>query len=209
MRFYGAFWVILSGNYRHSSNHPWPTRKSYFVIKTVLGNGWAPLYAMLSARMFEHCLGYIFRELNAWFNKWYTWQWMNGACWKSGEAAAEPWVGSQIAKFMGPTWGPPGSCRPQMGPMLAPWTLLLGLVMMKAGHGFTFCITDPLCEESTSYYTKIAFLRVHTQFIMIAYIYYFISYTLWWAHKQSSHINISHLPFDDVTIDCAIYNVTH
>ena len=27
---------------------------------------------------------------------------------------------------MGPTWGPPGSCRPQMGPMLAPWTLLSG-----------------------------------------------------------------------------------
>ena len=25
----------------------------------------------------------------------------------------------QIARFMGPTWGPPGSCRPQMGPMLA------------------------------------------------------------------------------------------
>ena len=33
---------------------------------------------------------------------------------------------TQIAKFMGPTWGPPGSCRPQMGPMLAAWTLLLG-----------------------------------------------------------------------------------
>ena len=28
---------------------------------------------------------------------------------------------------MGPTWGPPGSCRPQMGPMLAPWTLLSGM----------------------------------------------------------------------------------
>ena len=27
---------------------------------------------------------------------------------------------------MGPTWGPSGSCRPQMGPMLAPWTLLSG-----------------------------------------------------------------------------------
>ena len=27
---------------------------------------------------------------------------------------------------MGPTWGPPGSCRPQMGPMLAPWTFLSG-----------------------------------------------------------------------------------
>ena len=31
---------------------------------------------------------------------------------------------SQIAKFMGPSWGPPGSCRPQMGHMLAPWNLL-------------------------------------------------------------------------------------
>ena len=26
--------------------------------------------------------------------------------------------------LMGPIWGPPGPCRPQMGPMLAPWTLL-------------------------------------------------------------------------------------
>ena len=33
---------------------------------------------------------------------------------------------SRIAKCMGPTWGPPGSCRPQMGPMLVPWTLLSG-----------------------------------------------------------------------------------
>ena len=31
---------------------------------------------------------------------------------------------SQIAKFMGSTWGPPGSCRPHMNPMLAKWTLL-------------------------------------------------------------------------------------
>ena len=30
------------------------------------------------------------------------------------------------SKFMGPTWGPPGSCRPQLGPVLAPWTLLSG-----------------------------------------------------------------------------------
>ena len=27
---------------------------------------------------------------------------------------------------MGQTWDPPGSCRPQLGPMLAPWTLLSG-----------------------------------------------------------------------------------
>ena len=32
-----------------------------------------------------------------------------------------PTLHTQIAKFMEPTWGPPGSCRPQMGPMLTPW----------------------------------------------------------------------------------------
>ena len=36
----------------------------------------------------------------------------------------------QIARFMGPTWSPPGSCLPQLGPMLAPWTLLSGTVLM-------------------------------------------------------------------------------
>ena len=35
-------------------------------------------------------------------------------------------ITTQIAKFMGSTWDPPGACRPQMGPMLAPWTLLYG-----------------------------------------------------------------------------------
>ena len=31
---------------------------------------------------------------------------------------------------MGPTWGPPGADRTQMGPMLAPWILLSGLIQM-------------------------------------------------------------------------------
>ena len=37
-------------------------------------------------------------------------------------------IKTQIAKFMGPTWDSPGSCWPQMGPMLAPLTLLSGKV---------------------------------------------------------------------------------
>ena len=41
---------------------------------------------------------------------------------------------TQITKFMGPTCGPPGSCRPQMGPMLAPWTLLSGLPRFWSMH---------------------------------------------------------------------------
>ena len=35
---------------------------------------------------------------------------------------------SLIARFMGPTWGPYGADRTQVGPMLAPWTLLSGFV---------------------------------------------------------------------------------
>ena len=37
---------------------------------------------------------------------------------------------------MGPTWGPPGSCRPQMGPILAPWTLLSGKFSDQWKYGY-------------------------------------------------------------------------
>ena len=45
----------------------------------------------------------------------------------------------QIAKLMGPTWGPPGSCRPQMDPMLAPWTLLSGMLSSMWKHFIDQC----------------------------------------------------------------------
>ena len=45
-------------------------------------------------------------------------------------------VRPQIAKFMGPIWGPPGSCRPQMGPMWIPWTLLSGTLL---GFRIEYC----------------------------------------------------------------------
>ena len=32
-----------------------------------------------------------------------------------------------IARFMGPTWGPSGADRTQVGPLSAPWTLLSGI----------------------------------------------------------------------------------
>ena len=35
---------------------------------------------------------------------------------------------TQIAKFMGPTWDPPGDDRTYVGPMLAPWSLLSGYI---------------------------------------------------------------------------------
>ena len=44
-----------------------------------------------------------------------------------------PVATTQIARFMGPTWGPSGSCRHQMGSMLAPWTLLSGETRSNSG----------------------------------------------------------------------------
>ena len=44
-------------------------------------------------------------------------------------------LSSLIAMFMGPTWGPPGADRTQVGPMLAPWALLSGFYFF-----FTRCL---------------------------------------------------------------------
>ena len=38
---------------------------------------------------------------------------------------------SLIVRFMGPSWGPSGADRPQVGPTLGPWTLLSGLLYRK------------------------------------------------------------------------------
>ena len=46
---------------------------------------------------------------------------------------------SQRAKLIGPTWGPPEFCRPQMGPILAPWALLSG-VSYGAGKHKAICL---------------------------------------------------------------------
>ena len=55
------------------------------------------------------------------------WNWVFGR--KYGTAAI-----AQRARFTWPTWGPPGPCRPQLGPMLAPWTLLSGWVFHPGNH---------------------------------------------------------------------------
>ena len=44
-----------------------------------------------------------------------------------------------IARFMGPTWGPSGADRTQVGPMLAPWTLLFGAGRLNNGCRHISC----------------------------------------------------------------------
>ena len=71
-----------------------------------------------------------------------TWDWKNQSSSYETVASATPTNGSKdvqtngwkdryfiipwIAKCMGPTWGPSGADRTQVGPMIAPWTLLSG-----------------------------------------------------------------------------------
>ena len=43
-----------------------------------------------------------------------------------------------IARFMGPTWGPAGADRTQVGPMLAPWTLLSGSISFFTSNSVIF-----------------------------------------------------------------------
>ena len=49
-----------------------------------------------------------------------------------------------IARIMGPTWGPSGADRIQVGPMLAPWTVLFGQHMMVQPPKNLFCITNKI-----------------------------------------------------------------
>ena len=59
-------------------------------------------------------------------------------------------IAPEIAKFMGPTWGPPGSCRPPIGPMLAQWTLLSGPFFYSTSQ-FATSIVFPL--SPVAYFT--------------------------------------------------------
>ena len=53
----------------------------------------------------------------------------------------------EIVKFMGPAWGPPGSCRPQIGPMLAPWNLFSGIHKIVSNYCTNHGDTDMLCAS--------------------------------------------------------------
>ena len=81
---------------------------------------------------------------------------------------------SQTAKFMGPTWGPSGSCRPQMGPMFAPWTLLSGLL---------FVMQDPGGLISTS-------LELYTQlWLALFYCYLFLYINIIYPYSALGHMS--------------------
>ena len=56
------------------------------------------------------------------------------------------WEETMTVRFMGPTWGPSGADRTQVGPMFAPWTLLSGKWLTKMGRHY-------ICKQYNNAYT--------------------------------------------------------
>ena len=58
-----------------------------------------------------------------------------------------PHIYTLITTFMGPTWGPSGAHRTQVGPMSAPWTLLSGYISKKLWERHSVINTLMLKQE--------------------------------------------------------------
>ena len=58
---------------------------------------------------------------------------------------------SLSARFVGPTWGTPGSCRPQVGPMLAPWNLLFGVYVLFVRNWTYYLPSFFQCSEQKGF----------------------------------------------------------
>ena len=54
-----------------------------------------------------------------------------------------------IVRFMGPTWGPSGADRTQVGPMLDPWTLLSG--RLRGGLSWKYRYIGHVRSENVRY----------------------------------------------------------
>ena len=84
---------------------------------------------------------------------------------RSRHASLQTWL-LYVIRFMGPTWGPSEADRTQVGPMLAPWTLLSGMclpMILKAmiatrltfymTYGFLACQLYPYFPLSSYFYS--------------------------------------------------------
>ena len=60
---------------------------------------------------------------------------------------------SQIARFIGPAWGPSGMDRTQVGPMLAPWTVLSGMLYLLVSSRSNQCSGSIVVILHTLYHT--------------------------------------------------------
>ena len=81
---------------------------------------------------------------------------------------------TQIARFMWPARGQPGSSRPQLGPVLAPWTYqgtFVGLYMYDDGRDNWY--KDPSCNNmfSSSHYSDVIMGTMASQITSLTIVY--------------------------------------
>ena len=75
---------------------------------------------------------WISTRFQLWVHKFFVkWIWYHGNFLTIHRKSWAVMATTQIARFTWPTWGPPGSCRPQVGPMSVPWTLLSGKLIIN------------------------------------------------------------------------------
>ena len=76
-----------------------------------------------------------------------------------------------IARFIGPTWGPSGADRTQLGPMLAPWTLLSGcLTIGKELYNISNQQIDGSHQKLQSSFEKESFNLHHNEALLCKYL---------------------------------------
>ena len=69
-----------------------------------------------------------------------------------------------IARFMGPTWGPTGADRTQVGPMLATWTFVFWVVWWLASYPWISCSRcGHDCQWSTVIFVTNETNRLHEE----------------------------------------------
>ena len=99
---YNTVNILQNIDNRHPIGHRL-FQRAHYVLCNVSSKVWPMFYKLLTALLFS-ILCYVGPSYN-------------GLC-------------SLIARFMGQTWGPSGADRTQVGPMLAPWTLVYGFMLL-------------------------------------------------------------------------------
>ena len=89
---------------------------------------------------------------------------------------------TKIARFMGPTWSPPGSCRPQMDHILAPLTLLSGEIpvngenVILVSHSLLLYIPGGIWSTTQPRHIYLFIYLFIYSFIYYSSIYYLFSH---------------------------------
>ena len=125
---------------------------NFFINRHPIAVYWTIILFHRSDRVFHQPITWNRKDLHChspvWLVKLIGWM----GKWQTAIAHPPRWdMGTQIARFMGPTWGPPGADRIQVGPMLAPWILLSGEFVMSSKCDVYSIFTNAVSDVISCY----------------------------------------------------------